>query len=182
MDSLLFNQSMKTNCCRGILFVFWLPPRTKKWSGPVTAGAPVLPLLVPCCGTAASPPASLCLCDRDLCPRAAVIQGYRAFKRGTRGQDRSQLYKAVTQGVQITQRMSGGQNKASESCTFQLDHKSSNESIQCTVCSVQCTVYRQYFLIYNILYISWFITFYMLIQFLFTGSTCINTCLMWSVL
>lgn len=98
----------------------------------MTAGAPVLPLLVPCCGTAASPPASLCLCDRVLCPRAAVIQGYRAFKRGTRGQDRSQLYKAVTQGVQITQRMSGGQNKASESCTFQLDH-----SVQYVVYSVQ---------------------------------------------
>lgn len=110
----------------------------------MTAGAPVLPLLVPCCGTAASPPVSLCLCDRVLCPRAAVIQGYRAFKRGTRGQDRSQLYKAVTQGYRLpgTQRMSGGQTKvykASESCTFQLDHKSSNESIQCTVCSVQCT-------------------------------------------
>lgn len=97
----------------------------------MTAGAPVLPRLVPCCGTAASPPASLCLCDRDLCPRAAVIQGYRAFKRGTRGQDRSQLYKAVTQGVQITQRMSGGQNKASNLIT----------SLATKVYSVQYVVY-----------------------------------------
>lgn len=77
----LFNDSMKQNYYGGIPFVFLRPPRTRKWSGPVTAAAPVLPRLVPCCGTAASPPVSLCLCGRDLCPRAAVIHRHRAFKK-----------------------------------------------------------------------------------------------------
>lgn len=77
----LFNDSKKQNYYGGIPFVFLRPPRTRKWSGPVTAAAPVLPRLVPCCGTAASPLVSLCLCGRDLCPRAAVIHRHRAFKK-----------------------------------------------------------------------------------------------------